>query len=282
MSRERVKLFCVIGDPVYHSLSPIMHNSAFRKLRLNCLYFPFRVREGEIAEFFEFFRDMDMKGANVTIPHKETVLEFLDELDEPARKIGAVNTIVKRQGKLVGYNTDCYGALKAVGKGRIAGKNIVVFGAGGAARAIAFAFATLAKKIILFNRTGQRARKIADDLEYRNIEGFGMEDMDLVYKTAREADVIINATSVGMNAQDSIVPTNILRRGMVVFDAVYTPLETKLIREAKKAGCDVVTGDRMLLHQGAEAFRLFTGKKPPIETMRKRLLEALGVDMHGR
>jgi shikimate dehydrogenase len=281
---SKTKLCCLVGDPVEHSMSPAMQNAAFRELGLDWVYVALRVPKERLGDAVRGLRAMGFAGANVTIPHKREVMRFLDEVDPLARQIGAVNTIVNRNGRLAGYNTDGEGALKAIaGEGiRLKGKRAVILGAGGAAHAIA---STLAKKaglesLLILNIVEGEARELAARVQAGSkarVEGLKL-DRDTIAAAVAEADLVINATSVGMvpEPHDSLVPRGLLRKGLAVFDVVYNPLETRLVREAKAAGCKVVTGEKMLANQGAASFELWTGRKAPAKTMLSVLRQGLG------
>jgi shikimate dehydrogenase len=267
-----MKVFGVIGDPVGHSLSPAMHNAAFRELRMDCTYQAFRVLPANLEAAIKGAQALGFGGLNITVPHKEQGLDFA-EADENARKIGAVNTLVFDDG-IRGYNTDGIGAEKALAENGIGikGEHVVLVGAGGAARAIAVHFSDLGAEIGIFNRTPERARKLAQDVHGT---GYGLDELP---RRVKNCDILINTTTMGMkpNTSATILTREHLREGMAVFDIVYNPLQTTLLREAEAAGAKTVSGVGMLVHQGAEAFRIWTGREPPVETMRQAVLEGLG------
>jgi len=260
-----------MGDPVEHSLSPAMHNAAFSELGMDCTYHPFRVAPDKLGEAIKGAEALGFGGLNITVPHKEQALEFV-EADELALKIGAVNTIDFKDG-IHGYNTDGLGAEKALTeKGiQIKGANISLVGAGGAAKAIAFHFSILGANIDIFNRTPQRAEKLA------RVVGGHAHGLDELGKSLDRCNILINTTTVGMhpNVSESIVTHEQLHEKLTVFDIVYNPLKTKLLQEAEAVGAKTIDGAGMLVHQGAEAFRIWTGREPPVETMRKAVLERL-------
>ena len=274
--------FGVFGDPISHSLSPAMHNAAFSALGMDCVYHAFRVKPENLEKAILGAEAMGFGGLNLTVPLKETAMK-LDCIkpDPMAEKIGAINTVVfGKTGEITGYNTDGLGAKQALldAAVEIKGTKIVVAGAGGAARAIAFQLAADDADIIIINRTEERAIELARDISSAGlpgkIRGIGISGLkDLL----READVFINTTTLGMhpNIETTIATAEELHANLTVFDIVYNPLETKLLREAKGKGAKTVSGILMLVYQGAEAFRLWTGTEPPVELMKKAVMEAL-------
>jgi len=274
MNLEKLKLFALIGDPVEQSLSPAMHNAAFRALGLNCAYIALRVPKSMLADAIAGVRTLGIAGFNVTIPHKIGIVGLLDELDESASLVGAVNTVKENQGKLIGFNTDGEGALRALeGKiGSVRGKEVVLLGAGGAARAIAFSLAKAGARLTIANRTVPKARALASAIEQKlgvNVEVASLGRAELI-KALKNAGVLINATSVGMypGTDKTLVSASMMHRGLVVYDIVYEPLGTKLLQEARRAGVKTIDGLGMLVHQGALAFEIWTGKPAPIKIMR--------------
>ncbi|MHC1586190.1 MAG: shikimate dehydrogenase [Candidatus Hecatellaceae archaeon] len=273
------QVYCLIGDPVAYTLSPVMHNTAFKKLGINGLYLAFRVPTGKLREAVEGMKALGFKGFNVTIPHKVEIIRFLDGLDRLAARIGAVNTVKNDGGRLIGYNTDGEGALRALEEAGVSpkGKNVVVLGAGGASRAICFTIAKLARKLVIANRTEDKALKLAERLRAElgvNVEVCRLLEEELAPMLA-EAEILINATSVGMypEVENSPVSSALLRRDLTVFDIVYKPLKTRLLREAELKGAKTVDGLAMLVHQAARAFEIWTGVTPPVEEMRKAALK---------
>jgi len=272
INRE-TKLYGIIGNPVSHSMSPAIHNAAFTEKGINNVYVPLKI--AKIETFMKECRKIDFQGFSVTIPHKESVLPFLDDLDHTARKIGAINTIVNRNGKLTGYNTDCMAAVMGLeysmkeANETLNNKKVSIIGAGGAARAIAFGLKEKGCDITIFNRTTERAEKLSHDVLCR-FESFGE-----IHKL--DSDILINTTSIGMfpDVNQTPVPKNILKKGMIVFDAVYNPIETRLLREANENGCHTVNGLSMFINQAAEQFRLWTDIDAPIELMTKVVKEKL-------
>lgn len=265
----------VIGDPVEHSLSPPMQRAAFRAAGLDADYSRFHVLEGDVAEALKGARSLGVSGLNVTVPHKQRVAELpLVVNDETADGIGAVNTVDVERMK--GYNTDARGARRAVEEAGVdlTGTHVVVVGAGGAARAIAWEFGVDAAKLDVVNRTASRADDLAGEVAAEGVEAEG-HPLDDLESFVPSADLLVNATSVGMNEDVSVVPKDLLHSGLVVFDVVYTPLETRLLRDARSVGAETVNGASMLVHQGAEAFEIWTGEEAPVEEMMDALRERL-------
>jgi len=262
------RLFGVIGRPVRHSLSPLIHNTGYITLGMNCLYLAFEVND--LKKTFEGLKEMGVSGFNVTMPFKQEIMKYLDRIDESARKVKAVNTVVDRKGKFVGYNTDGIGAVNALKKvTRIKGKKVLLFGAGGAGRAIAFALQKEKAKITISEKTASKGKALAKEV--------GGKFMSLAAAAKTSPDIIINATPAGMkpNINSSVIPKEFLRKQMVVFDIVYNPLETKLLKDAKKVGCRTINGVEMLLEQAYDSFEIFTGKKAPRNEIRKAVLREL-------
>ncbi|MBC8208657.1 MAG: shikimate dehydrogenase [Desulfobulbaceae bacterium] len=265
-------LYGIVGNPVRHSLSPVMHNAAFQALGLNCVYVPLPTED--VAAAMTGLRALGIQGVSVTIPHKEAVISLLDEVDPLAMSIGAVNTIkaVEQKGRvaLLGSNTDWQGANQALlAVTDLAGKKVIILGAGGSARAIGFGLQQEGAQVILCSRTKSRGQSLAADL--------GCTWISLEQSQELAGDVLVNATSVGMNdPQLSPVDASILDRFSVVMDIVYAPLITRLLQEAESAGCLVVNGLEMLLYQGVAQFELWTGQSAPVPVMRRALYQATG------
>ena len=271
----------IIGDPIGHSMSPIMHNAAFEKVGIDYLYLPFKVKREELGKAIDGMRALNIRGFNVTIPHKVDVMQFLDELDPLAEKIGAVNTIVNDDGFLKGFNTDAAGFLQALLEREIEprGKNVVIMGAGGAARAISFILAERGASLAILNRTLDKARECADriaKLFQSEAEALQLNRENQAAALSK-ADILVNTTSVGMSPSTGETPvaSELLFPSLIVCDIVYNPVETRLLREAREAGTETIDGVDMLVWQGALAFEKWTGQKAPFEIMRKELIEAL-------
>ncbi|RDV81745.1 shikimate dehydrogenase [Ammonifex thiophilus] len=278
----------IFGDPIAHTLSPRMHNAAFQSLNLNYVYVPFRVRREELAEATAAIKALNLAGINVTVPHKEAIIPYLDELEEEARLIGAVNTVINQGGKLWGSNTDASGFLAALQEEGFAPakKKVAVLGAGGAARAVGVALArSQVEEIIFFNRTFDRAAELAAYLEERTgvrTRALPWEEMGSSkgIELLQAADLIVQTTSLGMYPCEGEMPPvagEAFRPGQLVIDLIYRPLETRFLSLARKRGAKTASGLGMLLYQGALAFSLWTGVPAPLEVMRAALEEALGV-----
>jgi len=268
MIDQYTKLYCVLGKPIGHSLSPVMHTAAFSATGTNAVYLAFTT--DDVRGAVNGMKTFGIKGASVTLPLKTKVLPFLDALDPIAEKIGAVNTIVNDHGRMTGYNTDGIGALKALKeKIPVSGKHCMILGAGGAARAIAFVLRENAVSITVANRSSERGKALAHSL------GCPFVPLDQIGEIT--PDILIQTTPVGMypHIDQCPVPESMLEKGMVVMDIIYNPFETRLIRLAKARGCITINGIGMFVHQGAEQFRLWTSIDPPIDVMRHAVKEAL-------
>ncbi|MFC1993023.1 shikimate dehydrogenase [Chloroflexota bacterium] len=271
----------IIGDPIEHSMSPPMHNAAFEKMGLDCLYLPFRVSKADLGKAIDGMRALNIVGLNVTIPHKVAVMQFLDELDPLAEKMGAVNTIVNNDGFLKGYNTDATGFLQALLEIGIdpGGKNVVIIGAGGAARGISFVLAERGSNMVILNRTVDRARECAGRISKLFKREASALELNRENQAAAlsKAEILINATSVGMSPSidETPVASDLLSPSLIVCDIVYNPIKTRLLREAERAGAKTVDGVDMLVWQGALAWEKWTGLKAPFEVMRGAVIEAL-------
>lgn len=268
MISPSTNVFCVIGKPVSHSLSPMMHNAAFKAADYDGVYLAFEVTDAAAA--VAGIRAFGIRGASVTIPHKVSVMSHLDDIDETAQKIGAVNTIVNEKGKLKGFNTDCDGAMAALSeKTELREKHILIIGAGGAARAIGFGAAGKGAHVTFCNRTEEKAKRLALELQ---VSYCSMEDI-----RNEKWDILINTTSVGMTpkTENMPVPASMLQPGRVVMDIVYNPLETLLLKTAAQAGCITVDGAAMFIHQGVCQFERWTGRKAPVSVMEEKVRKAL-------
>jgi shikimate dehydrogenase len=281
MINGETKICAVIGNPIAHTLSPLIHNTAFRERGLNYIYVAFQVED--LKKAIDGVKALGIRGLSVTIPHKIAIMDYLDEVDPLAREIGSVNTVVNSQGKLRGYNTDGAGALKALRDSGVElnGARVLILGSGGAARAIAFSLAQ-GERLAGLTIMGILADQVAELIQDIKAKSGFKADGGLIEKkglkeSMREADVLINCSPVGMypHIEESPVEKDCLKKDMIVFDIVYNPLRTRLLRDAEEKGCKTVPGIEMFLNQAAIQFELFAGIKPPLESMRNVLLKQL-------
>ncbi len=279
----KTRVLGIIGWPVTHSLSPVMHNAAFEYLGLDFCYVPFSVKEGCLDLAIRSIYALNIMGINVTIPHKESVVPYLSEISKEARIIGAVNTIKVVDDKLIGYNTDGIGfttSLEEAGH-PVGGRSLLILGGGGSAKAVVFQSAAEgAREIIIANRTVDKASLLRRQTETHfpstrvDAIGVGYEELKGVID---RVDIVVNTTSIGLRIEDpSPVPKELLHQGLFICDLIYNPSETALTRYTKELGCQFINGIGMLLHQGGAAFKLWTDVEPPLEVMRKALEEAIG------
>lgn len=270
----------LIGHPVEHSFSPPMHNAAFDALGMDWAYVAFDVNPNDLSSAIEGAKSLNIEGFNVTIPHKIEVMQYLNELDEVASLIGAVNTIDLKN--LKGYNTDGIGAVRAIEEvSPIKDKNVIVAGAGGASRAISFYLAKFgADSITILNRNVNKAQNLAEDvLKSDLISDVKSDSISQINGYLGNADILVDTTPLGMDPHiddEPIARADNMNEDLVVFDAVYNPNETVLIKEAIKAGAKPVYGIKMLLYQGAESFKIWTDQDAPVDVMEKALNEYLG------
>ncbi|MCK8826664.1 shikimate dehydrogenase [Natroniella acetigena] len=285
MINSSTKLVGLLGDPVEHSKSPLMHNAVFDQLGLNYRYLAFQVKAKEVKEALQGIRALGIKGVNVTIPHKEAVIKSLDELSKEAKLIGAVNTIENKQGELIGHNTDGQGFIRALGEGvgfSAQGKKALIIGAGGAAKAVAFQLGLEGvSQLYIANRTFETAVELVKNLEEKlslsKVEALTLQDKNLV-DNLPELDLIVDTTPIGMYPQIDATPVigdKLLKRTSLVTDLVYNPVETVLLKRAKSLGIKTVSGLGMLIYQGAIAFEIWTGQEAEIGTMRDVILSQL-------
>ena len=265
MINSNTHLYCVLGNPVRHSKSPLIHNRAFLDNNINAVYLAFE--PNDIGQTVDSIRTLGIRGASVTLPFKEKVMKYLDWIDEEALEIGAVNTLVNRDGKLLGYNTDSKAAVNPLRTFGIKDKTVCIIGAGGAAKAVAYGIWRHQGRLVISNRTIQKGRDLADR--------FHGKFVPLDELSSQTADIVINTTPLGMepHIDTSPFPAHCLTPGMVVMDAVYTPLNTRLISAAREKGCHAVDGLSMFVAQGAAQFKLWTGVEPDLETLRRTVLE---------
>lgn len=276
---ENTNVLGVIGEFAENSMSKYMHNASFKEKKLNFAYLPFKVNRKELADFIKNFRKFNFKGSSVTVPHKIEVIKYIDKIDDTAKKIGAVNTIVNKNGELIGYNTDCYGAVESLKeKTELKDKKVLVIGAGGAARAIIYGLKKENADVIIINRSIDKAKLLAEEFK------INYEKFDNMGKLIKNNEIVINATSIGMvpntsesviKEEDFLVPKynnkNFFEK-KIFMDIVYKPTETKLVKLARKNNLEVITGDRMLVHQAIGQFKLWTNQEPDFKLMKDALL----------
>ena len=279
----RTGLLGLIGSPVGHSGSPAMYNYSFELLDMDYRYLAFDIKLDQVSKAIDAFKTFNMKGGNVTMPCKSAVCEYMDELSPAARIIGACNTIVNENGKLIGHITDGQGYVRNLKENGIdiKGKKITVIGAGGAATAIQVQCALDgAREISIFNKKDDfygRAEKTIQDIKREVPECivnlYDLDDTEKLYEEISTSDILANATIVGMKPYENetnIADTSVFRKDLVVSDVVYNPVKTKMILDAEAKGCKVIGGKGMLLYQGVEAFKLFTGEEMPVEEVKSR------------
>jgi len=267
---ETPALFGVFGDPISHSLSPTMHTRAFAFSAYQGVYLPFRI--DDIAQAVSAMKTLNMRGASVTLPHKIRVMKHLDRVDDMARKIGAVNTILNRDSILTGYNSDASGAVSALTeRGSLRNRRVAIIGAGGAARAVGYGIIENRGRVVVVNRTEKTGRQLATDLGGEFCPLSEIQDID--------CDILINTTPVGMfpHVDQTPVSASFFKRHMTVMDIIYTPIQTRLLKEAGAAGCETINGLPMFVYQGAFQFECWTGLPAPVEVMRAAVSEALAI-----
>ncbi len=276
----KTKIVGVIGDPVEHSLSPIMHNAAFKHLGLDYIYVPFHVKKGAVGDAIKGMKAFNIQGLNVTIPHKIDVIDYIDEIDDVAELIGAVNTLKLVNGKIEAFNTDGAGCVRALEEIiSLGGKKVLILGAGGAARAVAFQLSISGiESLCILNRTPRNARKIAEDIK----EKLGIEvssgSLKEIENRIGGVDILIDTTPVGMYPHSKVKPlvtADMMHENLIVKDLVYNPPNTVLLKEAERAGAKTISGIKMLVYQGAESFRIWTGKEAPINVMENAIMEII-------
>lgn len=288
----KTNILGVIGDPIEHTFSPAMHNAGLKDLGLNYVYLPFLVKSNNLNSAVEGAKGLDIKGLNVTIPHKQNIISCLDEIDSIASMIGAVNTVKfflddENIIRTKGYNTDAYGAVKAIEEVTdLKDKKVTIVGAGGASRAVSFQIASSGiDELSILNRNHKKAENLADDLKINlnkldvdvNIASYEIDDLATQIS---ESDILIDTTPLGMypNINDKpIADSSMIHENLVVNDIVYTPMKTSLIKEALKANAKVVYGYKMLLYQGIRSFEIWLDTKAPVKAMEDALLDVLGI-----
>ena len=269
-----MKTFAVIGDPIDHSLSPTIHNAVYRQMEMNCTYIAYRVIKGDLLAGIEALKKIKISGFNVTIPHKIEMMRYLDNVDENCKKIGAVNTVLNDDGILRGFNTDMDGFLEPLKRKEINIRNskILLIGAGGAARAVVTGFQKEnAKNITIVNRTKNKGEEL---VKFSNELG-----LNAISKTIEEMnefdsnfDFIVNASSLGLQNEENIIPEKLLNEETTVYDIVYKPIKTDLINKAKENDCNIIFGYEMLLGQAIRSFEIWFDRKAPYETMKRSIL----------
>ena len=274
------RLAAVVANPIKHSISPFIHNSAFEATNTNGVYVAWEVEATDLAETVANIRRYQMFGINLSMPYKEQVIPYLDQLSEEARLIGAVNTVVNREGTLIGYNTDGKGFFKSLPSFKISGKRMVLLGAGGAAKAILTqAILDGVSQISVFVRSAslEKTRPYLKKLQIETgfkVDLFALEDSQKLQDSITQADLLVNATSVGMDGTSQPIPTGIvLPKQLLVADVIYQPFETPFLKWARSQGNLAVNGLGMLLYQAAEAFQLWTGKEMPTDEIWQTLIE---------
>ena len=279
MAEYKLKTFCIIGDPVNHSLSPAMHNAAFKHLNLDCMYFAFRVQPHELRDSIYSLKAIGVSGFNVTMPHKVAILPYMNSLDVSAERAGAVNTIKMNNGNFLAYNTDVEGFITPLKKRDIkfSGLKVLILGSGGACRAIVSALSAESEisTLSIASRNIMQSKQISGlcngiGLNYKIIP------YDIAQDVAKSSDLIINSTPIGMNHEPSLIHGNNIREDSIVYDIVYKPIETNLIKAAKKSGAQVIYGYEMLLEQACSSFKIWTNLSPPIDVMKRALLGGFG------
>lgn len=277
--KDSSNTYCIIGDPIQHSLSPAMQNAAFKAAGLNSSYLAFRVKKGELGESIGSLRATRVSGFNITVPHKVEAMKYLDEFDSSASKADAVNTVHNVSGLLKAYNTDIYGFIHPLHLRNVnfKGIKVLLIGAGGAARAILAALEAERgiSEVNIANRTQGKARALLDMSRTRQLN-CNMIAWDEISKYSRKAELIVNATTIGMGNEPGLLDYQDINKDAIVYDIVYRPVNTEFLENAKYAGADVVYGYEMLLYQGAKSFEIWTGIPAPIYAMKKALLGTIG------
>lgn len=271
-------MYGVFGDPIRHSKSPIMLNRAFHESGLNSAYAAFHILPGTLKDAVYGIRALGFRGVNVTIPHKVELMNYMDEIDEGARFIGAVNTVVNEGGRLIGYNTDGIGYVRSLKEEtgiQLSGKKVLILGAGGAARGVGYALAKEGAAFIrIANRTEEKAIELASMIsQYTDAAGMGL---DRIADYMNDIDLIVNTTSAGMypNVDEMPMDPDLIREGIVVSDLIYNPLITCFLREAETRGAVIHGGLGMFIYQGAYAFEYWTGLPAPVQAMREVVLQS--------
>lgn len=281
MITGKTKIVGVIGHPIEHSMSPPMHNNAFKQLNMDYVYVAFHIFPENIENLITSAKIMGIKGLNVTIPHKTTIIPYLDEIDETAEKIGAVNTIQFKDGIAKGYNTDGIGAIKSIQEYvSVEDKNVLIIGAGGASKAIAFTLINEnINSLTIANRTEENANKLISNIKKQtNFNNIKYIPIIKAEDFINDVDIIINTTPIGMYPKDDVdapIKTDNISEKHVVMDVIYNPLETTLLRKSRLNGATTINGTSMLINQGIVSFEIFTGETPSYESFEEALSEQL-------
>lgn len=272
------EVFGVIADPISHSLSPVIHNAAFHHLKMNRVYVPFRVPREDLRQFLDDCNELGVKGLSVTIPHKEEVLPLITKADSSVQGIGAANTLVFKDGERIAYNTDYRAAMESLERAvgdittdkPFAGKVVLILGAGGVSKALAYGAKRRGGDVVISSRTAVRAEELANRV--------GGRAVDWEHRHNLKADILINGTPIGMhpNVDESPYERRHLRPSTIVFDTVYNPENTLLIKDARQQGCNIISGVDMFVGQAALQFKLFTGEEAPLDVMRQEMKRAMG------
>jgi shikimate dehydrogenase len=269
-----LKTFAVIGDPIDHSLSPAIHNAAYRELGLECTYIAYKISKEQLGVEIDSLKKIKISGFNVTIPHKVNMLKFLDEVDENCKIIGATNTVINEDGYLKGFNTDMDGFLEPI-KNRnitIRNSNVLLLGSGGAARAIIAGIAKeKADHVTIINRTLEHATKLKEFSINIGLSA-DVKTITEINKLDTNYNFIINSSSLGLKNEPNIIPPEIINEKTTVYDIVYKPVNTELIKVSKKKNAEIIYGYEMLLSQAARSFEIWLGSKAPYEVMKKAIL----------
>ncbi|NHC39412.1 shikimate dehydrogenase [Bacillus sp. MM2020_1] len=273
------KLFAVLGNPIGHSMSPVMLNDLFSYYNIDAVYLPFQVEDADLHDAVKGLKALGVGGFNITVPHKSNIIPFLDGIDELAANIGAVNTVVNENGQLIGYNTDGPGFLKGLNAflPKIADQKVLIIGAGGAARAIYFTLAKESPNVLnIANRTIERAKELIKDCPYS--VSSGAISFDEASQSIGEYDLVIQTTLIGMSPKIGVKPVELIniRKQTFFCDIIYNPLETQFLQEARLHGANIQNGLDMFVYQGALAFEKWTGIFPDVERMRDNVLKQLG------
>jgi shikimate dehydrogenase len=278
MSKD-FRTYCIIGDPINHSLSPAIHNAAFNTLGLNCSYIAFRVQESQLKNSLDSLRAINIGGFNVTMPHKVKVLDYVERHDETVQLVGAANTVNNEDGKFYAYNTDVLGFIKPLHQRKIdfSGFEVFILGAGGAARAVVVALSGEKgiANINILNRNTDRSVRLSNMVKKLGLKATIISNDD-IQNTASKCNLIVNTTSLGMNNEKSLIKSTSIRKDAIVYDIVYKPIITDLLENAKTVGAEIIYGYEMLLEQATESFKIWLQMDPPIDSMKKALFGMFG------